>query len=217
MLERHEIRIVTVSRQAGAGGAHLAQALAARLGWPTVDRTLLEEVARRLQAPLEEVEGADEYVGGLLTRTWKALARGTPDFLIAPLGAEPEAVARAEREVIQQVAESPPVIVVGRGAQCLLHQRPDALHVRMVAPWKVRAARLAEARGLSLEQAWEEARKIDEERDRYVQKHFHCRREEPSLYDLQLNTGGLTLDEAVEIVLGLIRRRQAPESAVRGG
>jgi hypothetical protein len=50
MWARHEIRIITVSRGAGAGGAYVATALGKRLGWPVVDKALAEEVARRLQA-----------------------------------------------------------------------------------------------------------------------------------------------------------------------
>lgn len=139
----HKIRIVTVSRESGAGGAYVATALGKRLGWPVVDKALAEEVARRLQAPLPDVEGVDEYTGGLLQRLGKIFARGGPEFAFAPDHPDPDVVARAEQEVIRNAAESPPVIVVGRGAQCVLHRRPDALHVRLVAPLETRAKRLA--------------------------------------------------------------------------
>jgi CMP/dCMP kinase len=208
MKEGHEIRIVTISRQAGAGGAPLAQILAGRLHWPVVDRLLLEEVARRLHAPVAAVEEVDEFVGGLLARTWKALARGAPDFMLAPLETDPDAVNQALQEVIRQVADNPPAIVVGRGAQCILHTRSDVLHVRVVAPWRLRAARVAEARNIPPEKAWEEADRIDQERNRYVERYYHCHRDEPTLYDVQLNTGGISMDEAAEIVLGIIDRHR---------
>ena len=205
----HEIRIITVSRESGAGGAYVATALGKRLGWPVVDKTLVEEVARRLQAPLPDVEGVDEYAGGLLRRLGKVFAQGGPEFVFAPDQPDPDVVARVEQEVIRNVAESPPVIVVGRGAQCVLHQRPDTLHVRLVAPLETRAKRLAEALGLPLESARERARHVDQERDRYVRRHFRCERDNPHLYDVQLSTGGIPLDEAVEIVLGIMHRRRA--------
>jgi CMP/dCMP kinase len=206
MLANHEIRIVTVSRESGAGGAALASALGENLGWPVVDRALLEEVARRLRAPLEDVKGVDERAGGFLERIGKAFARGGPEFVFSSDLPDPEAVAQMEQELIRNLAESPPAIIVGRGAQCVLHSRPDTLHVRLVAPLEVRAGRLAEALGIPLEAAREKAREIDHERNRYIRFHFRCERDNPHLYDVQLNTGGIPLDEAVEIVLGVLRR-----------
>jgi cytidylate kinase len=205
----HEVRIITVSRESGAGGAYVAHALGRRLGWPVVDKTLVEEVARRLQAPLTDVEGMDEYAGGLLQRLGKVFAQGGPELVLTPNQPDPDDVARVELEVIRNVAESPPVIVVGRGAQCVLHDRPDAFHLRLVAPLEVRAKRLAEARGVPLEQAREQARHVDSERDRYLHRHFRCERNNPHLYDLQVNTGGIPLDEAVEIVLGVVQAHRA--------
>lgn len=210
MQDGHEVRIVTVSRESGAGGAYLASSLGLRLGWPVVDRALMEEVARRLHAPLSDVQGMDEYVGGLLERVGKVFARGTPELMLAPVGPDPELVARVEQEIIRNVAESPPVIVVGRGAQCVLHGRPDTLHVRLVAPLEVRAKRLAESRGLAPEPARELARRTDLEGDRYVRHHFHCDRGEPHLYDVQVNTGSISLDVAVDLIVHIVESFQAP-------
>lgn len=207
----HEIRIITISRESGVGGACVATALGKRLGWPVVDKALVEEVARRLQAPLPDVEGVDEYAGGLLERLGKVFAHGGPEFVGVPDRPDPDVVARVEQKVIRNVADSPPVIVVGRGAQCILHQRPDTFHVRLVAPLETRAQRLAEAHGLPLEQARERARRVDQERDRYVRHHFRCERDNPHLYDLQVSTGGIPLDEAVDIVLGIVQRHRATE------
>jgi cytidylate kinase len=154
----------------------------------------------------------DEYAGGLLERLGKVFARGGPEFVLTPDQPDPDVVARLEQEVIRNVAESPPVIVVGRGAQCVLHRRPDALHVRLVAPLETRAKRLAEGLGLPLDQARERARHIDQERDRYLRHHFRCERDNPHLYDVQVSTGGIPLDEAFEIVLGIVQRHRAAES-----
>jgi CMP/dCMP kinase len=208
----HEIRIVTVSREAGAGGAYVATALGKQLGWPVVDKALVEEVARRLQTPLPVVEGLDEYAGGLIARLGKAFAGGGPDFAFAPGQPDADVVAQTEHEVIRQVAESPPAIVVGRGAQCVLHQRPDTLHVRLVAPLETRANRLAESLRLPLERAREQARHVDQERDRYVRHHFRCERDNPHLYDIQVSTGGIPLDEVLGIILGILQKHSSPAS-----
>ena len=43
-------------------------------------------------------------------------------------------IAATTRAVIEECAVSPPVIVVGHGAQCIFADRADALHVRVIAP-----------------------------------------------------------------------------------
>lgn len=203
----HEVRIVTVSREYGAGGREVARRLGARLGWRVIDRALIEQVATRLGAPVEAIESLDEHVGGILERLGSAFARGGAEQMFEPGTPDPDTIARVERSVIRASAESPPVIFVGRGSQCVLRERPDALHVRLIAPFAVRVARAAEARGIDQERAREDARRADVERHRYVEHHFHCEWDDPHLYDLQVNTEAIGMAEATELVLSVIGRR----------
>ena len=116
------VRIITISREYGAGGSDLARVLGERLGWRVIERELIEEVARRLEAPVEEVAGVDEHVGNLLERVSASFARGAPEVMFAPNQPDPDAVARLEWAVIRSAAETPPLIVVGHGAQCILER-----------------------------------------------------------------------------------------------
>ena len=209
---RGEIRIVTVSREYGAGGGVLARGVAERLGWKVIDRALIEQVAEHLGAPLPAIEGLDEHVGGILERIGLVFSRGGAEQMFPPGLPDPDTIAEIERSVIRTAAASPPVVIVGRGAQCLLAGRRDALHVRLVAPLDVRVARAAEGRGITAEKARADAHRADVERHRYTRHHFQREWDDPHLYDLQVNTGGIELDEAVELVLSIIARR-APGSA----
>ena len=205
----HEIGIITVAREYGAGGGELARGLGERLGWRLIDHALIEQVAARLGASVEAVEGLDEHVGGILERLGNVFARGGPEQLFEPAVPDPDVIARVERSVIRTAAQSPPVILVGHGAQCVLRQRPEVLHVRLIAPFEIRAARAAEARGIDLQAARAEARRADVERHRYVRHHFQCEWDDPHLYDLQVNTGAIGADEVLEMILGMVDRRRA--------
>jgi len=205
----HEVRIVTVSREYGAGGGQLAAIVGERLGWRVVDRQLLEQVAQRLQATPAEIQLMDESIGGLLERLLKVFRRGAPEFVFSSEPLDPEAVARVEGEMIRAIAESPPAVIVGRGAQCLLSGRPEVLHVRVVAPLEIRAARIAESLAIPVPEARAQTIRLDAERVRYVRHHFRCELNEPQLYDLQVNTGAIAVEEAAGIVLGIIGRTRS--------
>src|SRR5690625_2814541 len=76
------IRIITISRLFGAGGAPLAAALGQRLGWQVMDRRLINEVARRLDRPEEDIVEYEER--GL--STWeRAMAFASNAFTEMPI------------------------------------------------------------------------------------------------------------------------------------
>jgi cytidylate kinase len=204
-----DIRMITISREYGSGGRRLASRLSRLLGWPLVDRLLVEEVARRVGLEANEVQAVDEHVGSLLERLSSVFSRGNPDWGIVASYPEPDFIAQVERAIMVEVAEGPPVIIVGHGGQCLFRNRPDAMHVRVVAPVQSRVGEVAARRQISLEHARAEVHRIDQERERYIRHHFHERWNDPALYDVTLNTSALSLEEAGSLLLEIVTRRQA--------
>jgi len=129
---------ITISRMYGSGGSELAARVAARLGWLLLDNALVEEVAARLGTTPAEVEAREERVSSLAERLARALMFGSPETTTAL----PEALMQPTEEqilhvtqlVIDETVARGPVVLVGRGAQCALAQRTDALHVFCYAP-----------------------------------------------------------------------------------
>jgi cytidylate kinase len=207
MQRDHAVQIVTISREFGAGGSDVARMLGERLGWKVVDRSLIQEVARRLGASEEEIDALDEHVGGILERLGAVFVRGTPELPTPPPRPDPLQVAEIERAILRDSVNALPMIVVGHGTQCIFHGRPDALHVRLVGPLQDRVRRAAERLGLEHSAAEARARRADQDRHQYIRHHFHSEWNDPHLYDVQLNTGGVRLDEVVELLYGMIQRR----------
>lgn len=203
----HPVEIITISREFGSGGSEVAHLVGARLGWRVIDRELIEEVARRLKAPAEEVERLDEKIAGLVERVGVILARGIPEAPVLTVAPDADYVATIERAVIRDAAGSPPFVVVGHGTQCMFSAAPGALHVRVVAPFGERARRVAERMGLSRSDAESHTRRTDDQRRRYIRHHFGCELGDPELYDLQLNTATLTMEESADLILEVVRRR----------
>jgi hypothetical protein len=66
--------VVTIARETGAGGAEVGRLLANRLAADLVNGYLIDEVARRLELPREDVEARDEQPRSILERLLRGLA-----------------------------------------------------------------------------------------------------------------------------------------------
>jgi cytidylate kinase len=115
--------------------------------------------------------------------------------------------------VIEEMAATPPLIIVGHGAQCILAGRPDVLHVRVIAPVRVRLSRVMQRLDVDPAFASTLLRRADHDRQAYVQRYFHRDLAEDLLYDLRINTGRLSIEESATLVAGLVTSRGA--AAVR--
>src|SRR6266851_41334 len=76
--------VITIGRQIGAGGSSVGHMLATRLKLDFLDGELIDEVARRLELPKEEVEAEDEHPGSLLSRLLLALGAANTEPMIPP-------------------------------------------------------------------------------------------------------------------------------------
>src|SRR5690348_9676402 len=161
------VHLIALSREYGAGGSELGLLLGERLGWPVLDRELAHRIAERLHCPCAAVEALDEHAPTLLERIAAAFTVCPSDAPIlpdAPSAPDPDTLAKATRAVVLEAARTPPLIVIGHGAACLLQDRRDVLRVRVVAPCVVRVRRVATRKQMSLEQAAADVRRRDLER-----------------------------------------------------
>jgi cytidylate kinase len=182
-------RVVTVSREYGSGGAAIAAKLAGLVGFQLLDRALIERVATAARVDPGTAEKLDEHVDPWLARLGRALWFGGIDAVAA---VDREALVDAERmavlaaRVIEEAAFIGDCVIVGRGAQCVLRGRSDALHVFVYASVPDRVTRLRRRLEpqADLAQVIEAA---DRERAAYVRRHFGENWLDPHLYDLMVN------------------------------
>jgi cytidylate kinase len=112
--------------------------------------------------------------------------------------------------VLLEAAQNPPLIVVGHGGNCLFRDRPDVLRIRVAAPFDVRVKRVAQRTGVSSQRAAAEVRRKDGDRQQYLQRYYQSNVNDACEYDLQINTGTVSLQAAAHLVLSLLRTEPAP-------
>src|SRR5881396_1334857 len=196
--------VITITRQYASGGSEVARLVAAELGWDVIDNEFVDEVARRAGLPPDAVAQREERAPGLLERLARTLAAGSPEMFIATAGVprvEPDeaAIVQLTERVIAEAAAHGRIVLVGRGAQAVLAQRPDALHVYVVAakPWRMKLA--VERLGVNPAEVEKVVDETDRQRDQYVRTYYGRHRQDVVNYDLVVNTEKLGLERSAAL------------------
>ena len=196
-------RNICISREAGAGGGTLAKMVGKRLDWKVYDHELLEAIAHRMERPLEEVQTFDELAPSVV-QDW-----------ILPLREEHYAPQEAYLDhlakLVEAIGRGGESIIVGRGAGFLL-PRESTFSIRIIAPLKARAARLAERMGVSVRTARRLARDLDRRRAQFDRVMHRADTDDPHNYDLVLDSHSLGLPIAAEVVFRAIEAGLPPET-----
>src|SRR6266487_1990126 len=199
--------VITITRQYASGGSDVARLVAVGLAWTVIDNEFVDQVAQRAGLPVEE--GAP----GLLERLARTLAVASPEMFIssatAPRVEQDEAtIVKMTERVIAEAAAHGRIVLVGRGAQAVLAQRPDALHVYVVAPkpWRMKLA--VERLGVDPASAAQVVDETDRQRDQYVKTYYGRHRQDVVNYDIVLNNEKMGIDGAAAVIVAEARRRR---------
>ncbi len=203
------MRAITVSRLYGSGGGEIATRLARRLSWGLIDHEIVAHVAQVLKVAPEDAELHDERCEGLVSHILGVMQLSAPSlFNPQPTPGELEqAYYGALRLVVKRAANAGHVVIVGRGAQILLEDRREVLHVRVVAPLERRVTYVARREALDEAQARARILLKDRDRLRFIQTREHRQADDPLLYDLVINTAVLDLDGAVDLICLALERK----------
>lgn len=204
------MRAITISREYGSGGGEVAARLAKSLAWKLIDHDVVVRVARRLGISEADAEEHDEKIEGPIARflySLRAIEPLIPNASQTSIETYTNVYREALNRVIKAVVDEGHVVIVGRGAQVVLANRRDILHVRIIAPLERRIAYVMNREGLDYEAARSRIQLKDRDRIRYLQSEYRQNPTEPLLYDLVLNTVVLDLDSAVDLVTLALERK----------
>jgi cytidylate kinase len=184
------VTVVTIEREYGSGGGDIAQLLATQLGWKLWDQRLTEEIARIANCPKEVVEHREERTDPLYYRLFKSFLRGSYEGSVSAHKltlVDSETILKMTRKVVEHVAKRGHSVIVGRGSQHFLRDRPDTLRVFLYAPREDKVRRLL-SRGKSEKEAEDLVDTVDRERAGFIDKYFHVEWPDRSVYHAMINT-----------------------------
>ena len=189
---------VALSRLPRSQAAELGQHVAEALGFGFFGIAIVEEMARDQGVQRELVGGVDEHVRSLIER-----------FVVDSFRRRPFLESDYVHGVVRTIAtlgQRGRAVLLGRGsAQILPPER--ALRVLVVAPTADRVERLAKQEDLGLDDARSRLAREDAQRREFIQHHFRVDPDDPTLYDLVVNTAVFGPEDATPVVVSALARR----------
>ncbi|MCA1797281.1 MAG: cytidylate kinase family protein [Geobacteraceae bacterium] len=187
--------IVTISREMGSGGSIIASALADKLGYTLVDGETILAEAEKHGLSHEAVETADEK----------------PPAFVESLDARIEIDIHRIQQIILEYALRGNVVIYGRGGQDILDGVKSVLTTRIIAPVELRIERWAEREWLDPDLSRILVRKSDQQRDGFIKYYFDRDWNDPSKYDLVINTAKISEEMAVELISHALQEKHLIE------
>jgi CMP/dCMP kinase len=203
--------VITISRMYGSGGSDVAERVATALGWQLFDNAMVDAVAERSGLTRAEVSAQDERVPSMVERLASALSLGSPEIMppvpAGPMETTEERIVAVTRRIIEEAVQTGPAVFVGRGAQCLLAARTDALHVFCFGPRAALRTYVMQKFGKSAEEAERMVHDTNRQREQYVKRHWNRNWLAHENYHLCVNTAWLGIDGAAQLVIDAARRQ----------
>jgi cytidylate kinase len=204
--------VVTLAAFYGAGGTVVGPRVAERLGVPFLDRGILTAVAKRLRVPEETAAEYEEPPQSGVGRFLESLGRvGISDATPMDNLEQEERRYRAETEEFIASCAATGGVILGRGGQVVLRDRPGVLHVFLGGPPEARIRQAMEIEGVDRKTAERRQQANDRARVEYVSRNYGATGLDPDLYHLRIDSTALDLDTVVDLIVAASesRMRQA--------
>ena len=198
-----EKKIITISREFGSGGRTVGRLVADKLGIPFYDKELVDHIALESGFAPKFVEEHGEHSPSSSLFSYAFVPQGVPGVMNGLSTAD--FLWNIQCNVILQLAEKGPCVIVGRNADYILKDRPDCLHAYIHADMDFRADRIVRLYGESEKSP--QARLQEKDKRRRVNYQHYTGRSwgQAQNYDICLDSGRLGVELCADIIINMIQ------------
>ena len=193
--------IINIGRQFGGGGLGVAYELGRKLGIPVYDKELIQKAAQDSGFSKELFEESDERKRFFSLSSIFANRFSDTENYMSDSG-----LFKIQSETIRKIAEQGSAVIVGRCADYILRDMECTLDVFLTSPLEVRAARLSERLGISVEEAEKLAEEKDKARAEYYNYYTFTDWGVASTYDLCLDSSLLGVEGTADFIIDFARK-----------
>ena len=193
--------IINIGRQFGGVGVAVARELGRKLGIPVYDKELIKKAAQESGFSAEFFEESDEKKRFFSLSSIFANRFSETENYMSDRG-----IFKMQSQAIRTIAEQGSAIIVGRCSDYILRDLDFTLDVFLTSPLEVRAARISERTGLSLEEATALAEEKDKKREEYYNYYTFTDWGVASTYDLCLDSSILGIEGTADFIIDFARR-----------
>jgi cytidylate kinase len=220
--------VITISRQFGSGGDEIAERVCSILNYRHFDKLMLIKAAKESGLTEQEVSDFSEenykvrsFFDRLFRRQensakmsfWIEDSEGIP--ILEEIDLSEQHHLLLVQKAVLSAYQTGNVVIMGRGGQMILRDFADVLHLRIEAPME---DRLQNVRATFKKTEGGVNRSIDHRRiaqdminehdaasQEYLKRFYNVSWEDPMLYHLVINTGKLTVEQASDCIVSLLR------------
>jgi len=193
-------KIITISREFGAGGGQIGKAVAERLGYYYLDKDMIIRSAMESS----NLTAADFRMYDEKVPLNFGFGQSLFDFYNKPLN---ERLFAAQREAILKAGEKGNCVIVGRNANVVLKEFDHSLHVFVSASQYFRLQNLkSKMPEYSEGKILEEMKSVDKTRRKYCTYYTNTEFGHADYYDLSLKSSTLGIDTCVDIICGIAEK-----------
>jgi hypothetical protein len=202
-------RVVCISSEDGAGAAEAAPLIASALGFRLIDEEIVTRAAVEAGVDQEVVADVERRKSALI-RLIEGLAPAAAAGPVVP----PESMGFGQpasdelrgliRTVIEDTATSGNAVLVSHAASLALGPRDDVLRVLITASLPTRQDRLAVSLQVDSKEAGRVIKRSDAGRSDYIKRFYGVGAEQPTHYDLVINTDRIAPKDAAGLIVDAV-------------
>jgi cytidylate kinase len=193
--------MIAMTREMGSLGKDVAAGIAARTNRKVVYHEIIEPIANKMRLRKSHVERFLEGRSGI----WERLTTDRTSLSIFTAD-----------ETFRFLRDGTTGVIRGWGAAHLLKNIPHVIRIRVCAPLETRVQRMMERLGSDNRETVENEIQLSEEAHTAItRRHFGVNWRDPENYDLVLCTERLSVEECVDEVEGMMKKKsfqETPES-----
>ncbi len=187
-----KINCVTISRESGSMGYEVAKQLCKKTKFDLFHNEIVDAMVEKSKNSRVLLETLDE-------RSMNIVDDIVSNF-VSQSHLWPDEYSKLLFQILTTIANHGNAVILGRGANCVLKDQ-KILKVRIVAPMAIRCENIQGSLNLNPDDAKKHINTTDANRTAFIKRYFNCDAMDPSNYDLVLNTGTLTVEKAVQVIL----------------
>ena len=200
--------VLTISRQFGAGGRTLGEGVSKRLGYRYIQEDMIKELAIKAKVSARQIKDFEERgTSKLLKFLDKIVSASYVDRLASDNYhyVDEKIYMDVVKKVIEDLYREGNVVIIGRGGQYILKGYENVRHVLLIAGLEHRIRFMTERYSLSETRAAKVIMRADQIRTRFLNLFApEGSHNDPLTYDVTINMEQLSMEEAENIVVGLI-------------
>ena len=205
--------IITIGRQFGSGGRLIGQKLAALLDIPFYDKQLIALAAEKTGVNSAMLQKADEQATNYLFYSSILDSYGLGGLSASAAYQMPvnDQLFIAQSDIIRELADNGPCVIIGRCANYILKDNPNCLNLFFKAPIGDRVNRALEEYQMEASHIEDTITKIDKRRATYYNYYADNRWGKTDTYDFILNSSVLGMEATSELIAQMVNLKEKPQ------